>query len=47
MYGFEYTIASDESKLRKGLATLGQNERARNTGGFTPTLENDSILLQF
>jgi 2-succinyl-5-enolpyruvyl-6-hydroxy-3-cyclohexene-1-carboxylate synthase len=48
MYGFEYTIASDESSLEKGLATLyGQNEKPGILEIFTPTLENDSILLQF
>ncbi|SEA28801.1 2-succinyl-5-enolpyruvyl-6-hydroxy-3-cyclohexene-1-carboxylate synthase [Flavobacterium gillisiae] len=48
MYGFEYTIASDELSLEKGLATLyGQNEKPGILEIFTPTLENDSILLQF
>tara|TARA_R110002124_G_scaffold160224_1_gene327421 strand:- start:287 stop:1240 length:954 start_codon:yes stop_codon:yes gene_type:complete len=48
MYGFEYTIASDESSLEIGLATLyGQNEKPGILEVFTPTLENDSILLQF
>ena len=48
MYGFEYTIASDEVSLSNGLATLyGQNERPGILEVFTPTLENDAILLQF
>jgi 2-succinyl-5-enolpyruvyl-6-hydroxy-3-cyclohexene-1-carboxylate synthase len=46
MYGFDYTIASDEQSLSKGLATLyAQNEKPIKV--FTPTLENDVILLQF
>jgi 2-succinyl-5-enolpyruvyl-6-hydroxy-3-cyclohexene-1-carboxylate synthase len=48
MYGFEYTIASDELSLEKGLAILyGQNKKPGILEIFTPTLENDSILLQF
>ena len=48
MYGFEYTIASDESSLEKGLAILyGQNKKPGILEIFTQTLENDSILLQF
>jgi 2-succinyl-5-enolpyruvyl-6-hydroxy-3-cyclohexene-1-carboxylate synthase len=48
MYGFEYTIASDELSLSNGLATLyGQNQRPGILEVFTPTLENDAILLQF
>jgi hypothetical protein len=31
MYGFEYTIASDESSLEKGLATYMVKMKARNT----------------
>jgi 2-succinyl-5-enolpyruvyl-6-hydroxy-3-cyclohexene-1-carboxylate synthase len=48
MYGFEYTIASDEKSLSKGLAILyAQNEKPGILEVFTPTLENDAILLQF
>jgi hypothetical protein len=48
MYGFDYTIASDEQSLSKGLATLyAQNEKPGLLEVFTPTLENDAILLQF
>ena len=48
MYGFDYTIASDEPSLSKGLAILyAQNEKPGLLEVFTPTLENDAILLQF
>ncbi|MEZ7498538.1 2-succinyl-5-enolpyruvyl-6-hydroxy-3-cyclohexene-1-carboxylic-acid synthase [Flavobacterium sp. Arc3] len=48
MYGFEYTTASDELSLSNGLATLyGQNEKPGILEVFTPTLKNDSILLQY
>jgi 2-succinyl-5-enolpyruvyl-6-hydroxy-3-cyclohexene-1-carboxylate synthase len=48
MYGFEYTIASDELSLSSGLATFyGQNEKPSILEVFTPTLENDHILLQY
>jgi 2-succinyl-5-enolpyruvyl-6-hydroxy-3-cyclohexene-1-carboxylate synthase len=48
MYGFDYTIASDELSLSAGLATLyGQNEKPSLLEVFTPTLQNDAILLQF
>jgi 2-succinyl-5-enolpyruvyl-6-hydroxy-3-cyclohexene-1-carboxylate synthase len=47
MYGFDYTIASDEQSLSKGLATLyAQNEKP-GLLVFTPTLENDAILQFF
>jgi 2-succinyl-5-enolpyruvyl-6-hydroxy-3-cyclohexene-1-carboxylate synthase len=48
MYGFEYTIASDESSLVKSLNDLyAQNEKPSILEVFTPTLKNDTILLQF
>ena len=48
MYGFDYTIASDEPSLSKGLAILyAQNEKPGLLEVFTPTLENDAILSQF
>jgi 2-succinyl-5-enolpyruvyl-6-hydroxy-3-cyclohexene-1-carboxylate synthase len=48
MYGFEYTIASDETSLETSLTTLyAQNEKPSILEIFTPTLENDSILLQY
>jgi 2-succinyl-5-enolpyruvyl-6-hydroxy-3-cyclohexene-1-carboxylate synthase len=48
MYGFEYTIASDEASLATSLTALyAQNEKPSILEIFTPTLENDSILLQY
>jgi 2-succinyl-5-enolpyruvyl-6-hydroxy-3-cyclohexene-1-carboxylate synthase len=48
MYGFEYGIASDEASLETSLTTLlAQNEKPSLLEIFTPTLENDSILLQY
>ncbi|TDE07242.1 2-succinyl-5-enolpyruvyl-6-hydroxy-3-cyclohexene-1-carboxylic-acid synthase [Flavobacterium sandaracinum] len=48
MYGFEYTIASDEVSLATSLTDLyAQNEKPSILEIFTPTLKNDSILLQY
>jgi len=48
MYGFEYTIASDEKTLVNGLDGLySQNDKPAILEIFTPTLNNDKILLQF
>jgi len=48
MYGFDYVIASDELSLEKGLANLySQNEKPGILEIFTPTLKNDSVLLQY
>lgn len=48
MYGFEYSIASDETSLDKSLTTLyTQNQKPSILEIFTPTLKNDSILLQY
>ncbi|HEY4618046.1 MAG TPA: 2-succinyl-5-enolpyruvyl-6-hydroxy-3-cyclohexene-1-carboxylic-acid synthase [Flavobacterium sp.] len=48
MYGFEYTIASDEISLGNGMVVLfAQNEKPSILEVFTPTLDNDSILLQY
>jgi 2-succinyl-5-enolpyruvyl-6-hydroxy-3-cyclohexene-1-carboxylate synthase len=48
MYGFDYSIASDETSLETSLTTLyAQNEKPSILEIFTPTLENDSILLQY
>ncbi|WP_281336046.1 2-succinyl-5-enolpyruvyl-6-hydroxy-3-cyclohexene-1-carboxylic-acid synthase [Flavobacterium eburneipallidum] len=48
MYGFEYSIASDESSLESSLKELyAQNERPSILEIFTPTLENNKILLQY
>ncbi|MFV8379264.1 2-succinyl-5-enolpyruvyl-6-hydroxy-3-cyclohexene-1-carboxylic-acid synthase [Flavobacterium sp. LB3R33] len=48
MYGFEYSIASDEASLATSLTALyAQNEKPSILEVFTPTLKNDSILLQY
>src|SRR3970282_1450077 len=48
MYGFEYTIASDEISLGNGMVVLfAQNEKPSILEVFTPTLDNDSLLLQY
>ncbi|WP_073017870.1 2-succinyl-5-enolpyruvyl-6-hydroxy-3-cyclohexene-1-carboxylic-acid synthase [Flavobacterium micromati] len=48
MYGFDYSIASNETSLTSSLTTLyAQNERPCILEIFTPTLKNDSILLQY
>ena len=48
MYGFEYSIASDEKSLDTSLKMLyAQNEKPSILEVFTPTLKNDQILLQF
>ena len=48
MYGFEYSIASDEGSLATSLTALyRQNEKPSILEIFTPTLINDSILLQY
>ena len=48
MYGFEYTIASDVASLANSLKNLyAQNEKPSILEIFTPTLENDHILLQY
>jgi 2-succinyl-5-enolpyruvyl-6-hydroxy-3-cyclohexene-1-carboxylate synthase len=48
MYGFEYSIASDEVSLATSLTALyAQNEKPSILEVFTPTLKNDSILLQY
>ncbi len=48
MYGFEYYIASDESSLEMGLTNLyAQNEKPSILEVFTPTLQNNKILLQY
>ncbi|MFE3868230.1 2-succinyl-5-enolpyruvyl-6-hydroxy-3-cyclohexene-1-carboxylic-acid synthase [Flavobacterium sp. LS2P90] len=48
MYGFEYSIASDETSLENSLNALySQNDKPSILEVFTPTLENDSILLQY
>jgi len=48
MYGFEYSIASDESSLKTKLNTLfAKNEKPAILEIFTPTRDNDRILLQY
>ena len=48
MYGFEYLIASNEATLEKGLELMfAQNEKPVLLEVFTPTLENDKVLLQY
>ena len=48
MYGFEYSIASDETSLENSLKALyAQNEKPGILEIFTPTLENSKILLQY
>lgn len=48
MYGLEYTIASDVDSLKTGLNNLfAQNSKPCILEVFTPTLENDKILLQY
>ena len=48
MFGFEYSIASDEKSLSASLiAFYNQNDKPSILEVFTPTLENDKILLQY
>ncbi|MFV5692108.1 2-succinyl-5-enolpyruvyl-6-hydroxy-3-cyclohexene-1-carboxylic-acid synthase [Flavobacterium sp. LT1R49] len=48
MYGFEYSIANDETSLVRELdAFYSQNEKPSILEIFTPTLDNDRILLQY
>ena len=48
MYGFEYTVASDEKSLSASLiAFYNHNDKPSILEVFTPTLENDKILLQY
>lgn len=48
MFGFDYGIANDEISLEKGLTALyAQNDKPSILEVFTPTLDNDKILLQF
>ncbi len=48
MYGFNYSIASDENSLEKALSELySNNENPGLLEVFTPTRKNDSILLNY
>ncbi|MDR6845739.1 2-succinyl-5-enolpyruvyl-6-hydroxy-3-cyclohexene-1-carboxylic-acid synthase [Flavobacterium granuli] len=48
MYGLNYWTANDEESLSKGLDSLyAQNDRPSILEVFTPTLDNNSVLLQY
>jgi 2-succinyl-5-enolpyruvyl-6-hydroxy-3-cyclohexene-1-carboxylate synthase len=48
MYGFEYAIASDETSLKDELHKMySQNNKPYILEVFTPTRDNDSVLLQY
>lgn len=48
MYGFNYSTASDENSLEKALTNLfTNNDQPALLEVFTPTLENNSILLNY
>jgi 2-succinyl-5-enolpyruvyl-6-hydroxy-3-cyclohexene-1-carboxylate synthase len=48
MYGLDYAVATDEMSLTKGLDSLyAQNEKPAILEVFTPTLDNNAILLQY
>lgn len=48
MYGLDYSIANDETSLSKGLDLLyAQNDKPSILEVFTPTLENNAVLLQY
>ncbi len=48
MFGFEYSIASNETNLKENLETFfSANDKPAILEVFTPTLLNDGILLQF
>jgi 2-succinyl-5-enolpyruvyl-6-hydroxy-3-cyclohexene-1-carboxylate synthase len=48
MYGLDYITASTEETLVKGIETLyAQNEKPAILEVFTPTLQNEKILLQY
>ena len=48
MYGFNYSIASDENSLENALSELySNNEKPGLLEVFTPTRKNDSILLNY
>ena len=48
MYGFNYSITSDENSLEKALTNLfAQNDQPTILEVFTPTRENDTILLDY
>jgi 2-succinyl-5-enolpyruvyl-6-hydroxy-3-cyclohexene-1-carboxylate synthase len=48
MYGLDYVVANDELSLVKGLKSIySQNDKPCILEVFTPTLENNTILLQY
>lgn len=48
MYGFDYSIASDDSSLKEKMLDLfSKNEKPAILEVFTPTRVNDKILLQY
>jgi 2-succinyl-5-enolpyruvyl-6-hydroxy-3-cyclohexene-1-carboxylate synthase len=48
MYGLDYAVATDEMSLTKGLNALyAQNDKPSILEVFTPTLDNNTILLQY
>jgi len=48
MFEFDYNIASNETNLKTGLENLfKQNEKPSLLEVFTPTLQNDKILLDY
>jgi 2-succinyl-5-enolpyruvyl-6-hydroxy-3-cyclohexene-1-carboxylate synthase len=48
MYGLNYLIASNEATLEKSLKDLFlQDDKPTLLEVFTPTLENDKILLDY
>lgn len=48
MYGFEYAIASNETSLAEGLEKIySQNSKPYILEIFTPTRDNDAVLLQY
>jgi 2-succinyl-5-enolpyruvyl-6-hydroxy-3-cyclohexene-1-carboxylate synthase len=48
MYSFDYAIASDEPSLNAGIKNLySNNDKPFILEIFTPTRENDKVLLQF
>jgi 2-succinyl-5-enolpyruvyl-6-hydroxy-3-cyclohexene-1-carboxylate synthase len=48
MYGFNYSIASDENSLNSALSNLfANNDQPAILEVFTPTRKNDSILLNY
>jgi 2-succinyl-5-enolpyruvyl-6-hydroxy-3-cyclohexene-1-carboxylate synthase len=48
MYSFDYAIASDVPSLEAGMKHFySNNDKPFILEVFTPTLENDKVLLQF